>query len=812
MSELLISPNQVASYGSEAIYNHTYVGIDFGTSTTVVTLAYFDPNEKKIKTRTMGLNQKMADGAIYNSEKIPTMIAWYNNEILVGEGAKEIRLKREKNKNIWYAFKMDLGNKNDYLYAQSEMANTKMKLLNGRDAVTIFFKYLHQQINKYVRENNFPANIKYSISIPASFEPNQRRDMMDALKINGFQFNEQAFIDEPNAAFLSYIGDGELQKNIYLSDEFNTNILVFDYGAGTCDISILEVSLDNDQFNSSNIAISKFDFIGGKEVDKLIAVDILLPQLIEQNDLDPNFFTTSEQKKYIIPKLERFAEILKIQACEALSLAIDNIDLDTYENTFSLNTPVEFRTRRGTFTLQRPTMSYDEFRGVVDTFTAHEDHEIFRINKNERFVSIFKPITTALKKAKLGKDDIDYVLFIGGSAKNPLIQKTVKEYFDQSQYLIPPDLQAHVANGAAINSLLYNAFDKNIISPITSEPIFLIAKGESTLLLDFADDEDDEFDIFDEDEEYTIEKSFPIVGAGTPIPSSTFKISNLHISNNSQKQVELPICVTNKSNVIYNLVIPCDELTVNDNITLKVFIDANRTLHATAHVKGEIKNVTIEKVLSAPITAKERIEKAEHDYSRWVSENSGQESEQLLYKLYKMYEDDGEALKAAEIAEEINKISNRVSLNNIGLLYSDAGDSDKAIYCYKKHLEKSKSASVIFNLAHEYKYKDKNKYLDHLNECLSTDPSHGLARYELFCHKIGTNPSKENKQYLEDLFQEWKSDYESETYWFHISWLISCARQTGNHDFANRLKKEQITDSKDSLYNSQNLATVRGEV
>ena len=301
LRELLVSDNL------GHLSQHTYIGIDFGTSTTVVSIAYFDQQEKQIKTHTLELNQKLSDDAIYKSDKIPTMLAWHNEQLLVGEGANQIRLKKIKDKNIWYAFKMDLGKRNEYLYAASELAGSKFRLLNGRDATTIFFKYLYQQIHKFLRENSYPRNIRYSISIPASFEPDQRRDMLDALEANDFEFQQRAFIDEPNAAFLSYISDPELQKNLHLSDEFNANILVFDYGAGTCDISIMEIGMDNNQFQSSSLAISRFDFVGGREIDRLIANDVLFPLLLAENSLDSSFFTTSEIRRHILPKLERYS-------------------------------------------------------------------------------------------------------------------------------------------------------------------------------------------------------------------------------------------------------------------------------------------------------------------------------------------------------------------------------------------------------------------------------------------------------------------------------------------------------------------------
>ena len=79
--------------------NTTYIGIDFGTSTTVVSLSTFDPETSNVISKPIELNQKLYDGSIYKSYKIPTMVAWYNNKILVGEGANKIKLKL-KQENI----------------------------------------------------------------------------------------------------------------------------------------------------------------------------------------------------------------------------------------------------------------------------------------------------------------------------------------------------------------------------------------------------------------------------------------------------------------------------------------------------------------------------------------------------------------------------------------------------------------------------------------------------------------------------------------------------------------------------------------
>src|SRR5574344_2788428 len=87
----------------------TYVCIDFGTSTTVVSIAHFDMLTGSLKSEPIMIRQKLPDGAEMSSEKIPTVIAWDKKNILVGEGASSLKYTYRLGKNIWYSFKMKLG-------------------------------------------------------------------------------------------------------------------------------------------------------------------------------------------------------------------------------------------------------------------------------------------------------------------------------------------------------------------------------------------------------------------------------------------------------------------------------------------------------------------------------------------------------------------------------------------------------------------------------------------------------------------------------------------------------------------------------
>ena len=197
-------------YFSQLEEGKTFVGIDFGTSTTVVSVATYDSSIRKIKVQPIYLDQMLEDGTKYQSEKIPSVIAWFRNVLLVGEGASNLKYTLKKGKDIWYSFKMEIGEDLGAKYYDSEVANIDLiQIRNPKDCVRIFFMYLRMLIERYCTQSGLSLNINYAISIPASFEANQRRELMEALEVNGMTVSRQSLIDEPNAAFISFVNDSQ---------------------------------------------------------------------------------------------------------------------------------------------------------------------------------------------------------------------------------------------------------------------------------------------------------------------------------------------------------------------------------------------------------------------------------------------------------------------------------------------------------------------------------------------------------------------------------------------------------------------------
>ena len=109
-------------------------------------------------------------------------------------------------------------------------------------------------------------------------------------------------------------------------------------------------------------------------------------------------------------------------------------------------------------------MTFAEFSKIMTTFT-HQRGDVKSVWTKTNDLSVFLRPLLSTEKAKLEEEEIDYVLFIGGSAKNPLIQEAVKAYFPDSTHLIPSDLQAHVSKGAATTLYCITVLTKPWLRP-----------------------------------------------------------------------------------------------------------------------------------------------------------------------------------------------------------------------------------------------------------------------------------------------------------------------------------------------------------
>ena len=233
------------------------------------------------------------------------------------------------------------------------------------------------------------------ITVPAYFNDSQRQATKDAGAIAGL--NVLRIINEPTAAALAYGLDKSNEHTI----------MVFDFGGGTFDVSILE--LGDGVFEVK--ATSGDNYLGGDDIDQKI-MDWLVDQFRKENSIDLRRDMTAMQR------LKDASEKAKIE-------------LSTKQKT----------------TISLPYLTADQ------TGPKHMNVELSRAKFENMISDILKKLEGPTKQAlsDVGADKVDKVIFVGGSTRIPAVQEVVKRMISkEGDKSVNPD--EAVALGAAIQA------------------------------------------------------------------------------------------------------------------------------------------------------------------------------------------------------------------------------------------------------------------------------------------------------------------------------------------------------------------------
>ena len=207
--------------------------------------------------------------------------------------------------------------------------------------------------------------------------------------------------------------------------------------------------------------------------------------------------------------------------------------------------------------------------------------------------------------------------------------------------------------------------------------------------------------------------------------------------------------------------------------------------------------------------------KAERQANNEICENGGIASVQTLRELTNAYVKAGKEFKTAETCEEMKEhYPQSASYNEIGLHYSNSGNTQKAIEFYRKAIEENpNNAYAYFNLGHSQKNLDKKAYKSNIEKACQIKCNYSTALYEL--SRIERSEGNETK--ADDLLQkaydiklqEWKrNEFQTSDY----SWFISMARDLGKNDIAREVEASQPRFDTEDYYNKENLTQTRNNL
>jgi molecular chaperone DnaK len=351
------------------------IGIDLGTSTSEVSV--FENGKSKLIENDFG------------SYITPSVVGLDDNgNIIVGQNAKDQMLLKPDETILEIKRKM----------GSSEKITLGDKNYSPIDISSYILKYLYE----YAKDRIDDVIDGAVITVPAYFNDEQRKATVAAGELA--DINVLRIINEPTAASLDYG-----LENI----KDCKNIMIFDLGGGTLDVTVLEMfeGVIDVKASSGN------NQLGGKDFDQAL-INYMIEKFTSQYNIDITNNTKSMMR-------------LKIEAEKC------KISLSKNEN-FEIVLPF-----------------FAEVNNEPVSFNLNITKSIFENLINDKIVSTKNQIDLALNDAKLTKDEIDLIILVGGSTKIPLVKNFLKNHMNKNIVeTIDPDLA--VAKGAAIQGALIN--------------------------------------------------------------------------------------------------------------------------------------------------------------------------------------------------------------------------------------------------------------------------------------------------------------------------------------------------------------------
>lgn len=411
----------------------------------------------------------------------PSYVSFDDGERYIGKTAKDM-ISRNPQNTVFDAKRL-IGMKYSDPIVQREQKYLPFKIVpdeNDRPLIEVEYmdetKQFHpEQIQAMILEKMKSIAESFTgetvtdvvVTVPAYFNDTQRQATENAGKIAGL--NVQRIINEPTAAAIAY----------GLNNKGNRKILVFDFGGGTLDVTILK--LDDGQFDV--LSTNGDTHLGGEDFDNKIR-EYCFQKFADKYILKPRLKPEEEEeiKKYLkIPSVSILFELRAVELEKAMSGNSNHISarcrkylkkfvkvLELQENPKKMS-KLKARCEEAKKSLSNNNsikITYDDFYDDQN-LEVKLSKSIFERLCSVEFEKCMIPVDNALKDAGGGLEysDIDDVVLVGGSTRIHKIHKILEEKFPgKIRSDINPD--EAVAYGATVQAAMVNQIFDSVTSNI----------------------------------------------------------------------------------------------------------------------------------------------------------------------------------------------------------------------------------------------------------------------------------------------------------------------------------------------------------
>lgn len=673
------------------------LGIDLGTTNSTVSEATWEVGSRTApQVNCLEIVQPTLEGE-YTHVLLPSVVALYQGNQFVGEGAKRLRsrsseLGLKQNTDLFYECKNDIGNRRTYHRAPSGF----------RSAAEIGGKVLGF-LRKTALEIDPDEPSRVVVTVPASFQAAQRQDTLRSAESAGLQLAAGDLLDEPVAAFLDYLISHGPELTPQLAQP--RTLLVFDFGGGTCDVAVFRVQKQAEgigQLKVETLAVSRYHRLGGGDLDAAIVHEVLIPQLCEQNDIRAVDLTFEDKKLQIEPALLGLAEMLKVGLCIETRRLISFGKYATTDKTQVVKTQpgVHHCMLSGRLLkLSSPKLTAAQFEDVLRPF-LDQDLLYARETEYRLTCSIFAPLQDALDRAGIEPQSVNYCLAVGGSSLIPQVHEGLMKFFAKGTVLTYADrdeAKTCVSRGAAYHALALSAFGKPFVQPVCHDEIAV--RSSSGLI--------------------------PLIPKGSLLPypadgsfAACFQIAVPKTVLVEPCDLRVELVATSDERLLLGSVwsIP-GPVNQGTPIRLEYRLDENQVLHLRARLKDGDQSDVFEAVVENPLTnvvnpqpKRLQIELLEEELR--AGRVAKESLPDKIAEIAGLYADLGQKEKAIDFLKRAIRSKGAPEaglLNRLASYYKDIGDFEREEKFYREATVASPWAGTWFNLSLALKRRGKLK-------------------------------------------------------------------------------------------------------